>query len=142
METSNPWEMDWGIPQTEQVEEQSPSEGAPWLKDWGIEQYIKSVPKRAREAVDSVKSYSVDSLFDRVIQQESRGRHTTADGTLLTSNKGARGISQVMPKTGVDPGYGVAPLKNETEEEYRRFGKDYLQAMLNKYGGDYRRAVS
>ena len=109
------------------------------MKDWGIEQYIRNIPKRVKEAVQASAG---GSLYDRVINQESRGRHTTSDGKLLTSHKGARGISQVMPKTGEDPGYGVAPLKNETEAEYRRFGKDYLNAMLREYNGDERMALA
>jgi hypothetical protein len=68
--------------------------------------------------------------------QESRGQHTDASGRLTTSPAGARGISQVMPGTGVDPGYGVKPLQNNSREEYIRFGKDYRKALLNKYDGN------
>lgn len=85
---------------------------------------------------------SLDALTKAVFGQESGERHTDANGNLITSPAGARGISQVMPKTGADPGYGVRPLQNQTEAEYRRFGRDYLAAMLRNYGGDRRKALA
>lgn len=85
---------------------------------------------------------SLDALTKAVFGQESGERHTDANGNLITSPVGARGISQVMPKTGADPGYGVRPLQNQSEAEYRRFGRDYLAAMLKNYGGDRRKALA
>lgn len=85
---------------------------------------------------------SLDALVKGVIGQESGGKHYDKNGNLISSPVGARGITQVMPKTGVSPGYGVRPLQNETEEEYRRFGRDYLNAMLKNYGGDVRKALA
>ena len=41
---------------------------------------------------------------------------------------------QVMPKTGKKPGYGVAPARDKSPEENRRVGREYLSAMVNKYG--------
>lgn len=83
-----------------------------------------------------------NSLFDALIQQESGGRHYGRDGNLLRSPAGALGITQVMPKTGVDPGFGVLPLRNQSEEEYRRFGEDYLNAMLKEFKGDRSKALA
>jgi hypothetical protein len=39
-----------------------------------------------------------------------------------------------MPKTILDPGFGVAPAKDKSPDEIARVGRDYLQAMLGKYG--------
>lgn len=83
-----------------------------------------------------------DRLLDILIGQESGGKHYGKDGKLLTSPVGARGITQVMPKTGADPGYGIKPLQNETEAEYRRFGRDYLNAMLKEFGYDLPMALA
>ena len=47
-----------------------------------------------------------------------------------------------MPATGIDPGYGVEPLKNSTEQEYKRFGRDYFVAMLNEFNGDAAKALA
>lgn len=85
---------------------------------------------------------SLDALTKAVFGQESGGRHTDENGNLITSPAGAQGIAQVMPHTGKDPGYGVQPLQNQTEAEYRRFGRDYLAAMLRNYGGDRRKALA
>lgn len=81
-------------------------------------------------------------LFDAVVSQESGGRHYGSDGQLLRSGKGARGIAQIMPGTGGDPGYGVRPLQNDSEEEHRRFGSDYLAAMMKEFGGDKAKALA
>jgi soluble lytic murein transglycosylase-like protein len=83
-----------------------------------------------------------EEVFKRLTRQESGDRHTDAKGNLTTSPVGAKGITQVMPKTGTDPGYGVEPLKDQSKEEYLRFGKDYLQAMLTEFDGDYKKAVA
>ncbi|WP_428828028.1 lytic transglycosylase domain-containing protein [Azonexus sp. IMCC34842] len=82
-----------------------------------------------------------DALFEAVLAQESGGRHTAGAG-LLTSPAGARGIAQIMLGTGSNPGFGISPLQNDSEAEHRRFGKDYLNAMLQRYGGDRKKALA
>lgn len=82
-----------------------------------------------------------DALMSSLINAESGGNHYGPGGGLLMSPKGAAGITQVMPGTGIDPGYGVSPLQNNSPEEYRRFGRDYLAAMLRKYSGDKTKAL-
>lgn len=76
-----------------------------------------------------------ESLVEAVRHVESRGRRYAADAkTLLTSHKGAQGEMQVMPKTQRSPGFGVEPAKPGDPEEIARVGRDYLKAMLDKYG--------
>jgi len=75
-------------------------------------------------------------LIDALIQAESSGNPRAV------SKKGAKGLTQVMPSTAKDPGFGVNPLQNESPEEYRRFTNDYLDAMLNRYDGDERLALA
>ena len=77
---------------------------------------------------------SFDSLAAAVMQAESRGQRFDAKGQLTTSSKGAEGEMQVMPRTQVRPGYGVAPAQDRSPQEIARVGKDYLKAMLDKYG--------
>lgn len=84
---------------------------------------------------------SNDAIFNALIQQESGGRHY-GNGSLLRSNKGAQGITQVMPATGRNPGYGVSPLANDSKEEYLRFGRDYLAAMMKEFDGDTQKALA
>ena len=87
-----------------------------------------------------------NDLFERVFSQlkvaESGNRHVDASGKLITSKAGAKGITQIMPRTGANPGYGVKPLQNDSPEEYERFGRDYLAAMLREYKGDYEKALA
>lgn len=85
---------------------------------------------------------TIDSVFPKLIQAESRGQHTDASGKLTTSNVGAKGITQVMPASGKDPGYGVAPLKDESEGEYLRFGKELLTAYTKEFGGDIAKGLA
>lgn len=83
-----------------------------------------------------------DDVFDNVVQAETGGKHMNADGSLVTSDKGAEGITQVMPKTGTDPGLGVTPLQNNSKQEYLRFGKDYLRALYGHYANNPQMAVA
>ena len=141
----NPWEMDWGITPDMMPTPQTPvpkSEMKPWDMDWGMTDYLKVIPQAVSAAKQGIQNVSFDSVFNKLVGAESGGKHEDASGNLLTSNAGAKGVTQVMRKTGEDPGYGVAPLKNQSREEYLRFGRDYLQAMLKNFNGDYRKAVA
>lgn len=68
-------------------------------------------------------------LLPYLIQQESGGDPNAV------SPKGAQGLTQVMPATGRDPGFGVSPLRDNSPQENVRFGRDYLTAMLRRYPG-------
>ena len=102
--------------------------------------YGESAPTLA--APQGQPAVELDSVYNALLLQESGGVHRVADGRMVTSPKGAQGISQVMPKTGRDPGFGIRPLQNESEEEYRRFGRDYLQAMYREFNGDMTKALA
>lgn len=63
------------------------------------------------------------------------------DGEFVTSKKGARGKSQVMPKTADAPGFGIKPAdlsgsKEQQAAELNRVGKEYLSKMIEKYDGN------
>lgn len=74
------------------------------------------------------------ALLAGVAQQESGGKDFNPDGTLITSPAGAQGKMQVMPGTNMDPGFGVAPAKDDSPEERNRVGQEYLAAMQTRYG--------
>lgn len=132
---SNPWERAWNTV-TETVENVGntvkeavlPAPAAPWERQWN------SITKPDKPRMVSPSKF--DTVFSNLIQAESGGDHNAV------SDKGAKGVTQVMPKTGVDPGYGVKPLQNSSETEYKRFGRDYLQAMLKRFDGDYEKALA
>lgn len=68
-------------------------------------------------------------------------RQDFKDGEFVTSKKGARGKSQVMPKTAADPGFGIKPAdlsgsKEQQAAELNRVGKEYLSKMIEKYDGN------
>jgi len=71
----------------------------------------------------------IDPRLYRIIQEIESSNNPNA-----VSSKGARGLMQIMPKTGRQPGYGVTPLRDQSPEENVRFGKDYFNAMYNKFG--------
>jgi soluble lytic murein transglycosylase len=75
-----------------------------------------------------------DMLINAVMQAESRGKRFDKAGNLLTSVKGAEGEMQVMPTTQTKPGFGVKPAQDSSAEEKARVGRDYLKAMISKYG--------
>jgi hypothetical protein len=83
-----------------------------------------------------------DRLLPFVVQSESAGRHRNADGSLVTSTAGAEGVTQVMPATSRDPGFGVRPRQNDSREEFMRVGRDYLEAMLRRYDGNVELALA
>jgi hypothetical protein len=70
----------------------------------------------------------MSNLYDSVEYWESRGKQGAV------SPKGARGVMQLMPGTMRDPGFGITPMQADTEEENRRVGQEYLDAMYRKYG--------
>lgn len=63
------------------------------------------------------------------IQSESSGNPNAV------SPKGARGLMQVMPGTSRDPGFGIAPSRGTAGDDVR-VGREYLSAMLDRYGND------
>lgn len=71
---------------------------------------------------------------EAVAQIESGGQHYDRAGNIITSSTGAMGRMQTMPGTLRDPGFGVAPARNNTPEEMERVGKDYIDAMYSRYG--------
>lgn len=83
------------------------------------------------------------NLMPKLKKQETGNKHINpATRQLVESPKGAQGVTQVMPATGIDPGYGVKPLQNKSEEEFTRFSTDYIKAMLKEFDGDTEKALA
>jgi hypothetical protein len=68
-----------------------------------------------------------------VMMEESGGKDFRKDGTPLTSPTGAKYAMQVLPSTAANPGFGITPAQSDTPEEYNRVGREYLQALYQKY---------
>ena len=110
----------------------------PWEMPW---QDLSSQAAKNRPVEPSKPVYEFDTVFSNLIGAESQGKHSVG-GKLLTSKAGAEGISQLMPRTAGNPGYGVTPIQDKSEAEYKRFGRDYLKAMLKEFDGDYEKALA
>ena len=93
---------------------------------------------RTGEPMPSTAAAPMDfnRLAAAVEQVESGGREDAV------SPKGALGPMQTMPGTLRDPGFGVRPAQDDSVAEQRRVGQDYLQAMLQKYGGNLDHALA
>lgn len=137
---SKPWEQQWNdIPSGGRPDEPKETGIVPWLKSW----VSSDTPKRATNdtGIQPINR-KFDEVFEKLIQAESRGRHMDESGKLTTSPVGAQGITQLMPATAKKPGYGIEPVKDTSEAEYKRVGKEYLQALVGEFGGDYEKAVA
>jgi soluble lytic murein transglycosylase len=71
-----------------------------------------------------------------IARLESNNRDYYDDGRPVISSAGARYGMQVMPATARDPGFGVAPARADTPEEYNRVGREYADMLLGRYGGN------
>jgi hypothetical protein len=92
--------------------------------------YVRSILSKAQGLdPNAPPEQQAAALLPLLIQQESAGNPNAV------SPKGAQGLTQVMPATGQDPGFGVRPLQDGTPGENVRFGRDYLTAMLRRYPG-------
>lgn len=95
---------------------------------------VGAVTKTTEKYMGAFQPSDMDRLTNIVLGQESGNRDYAPDGTVLTSPKGAKGKMQVMDATNKDPGYGVNPAKDDSLEERARVGRDYLKAMVSRYG--------
>lgn len=80
---------------------------------------------------------AADDLVRAVMRKES------AFDPNAVSPAGARGLMQIMPKTARDPGMGLAPNPAALTDPKQnvKFGTDYLNALLDRYGGDVEAAL-
>lgn len=89
---------------------------------------------------NAVASLGIDKIFDvGVLGQESGYKQTNADGTPLTSPKGATGIAQVMPATGPEAaklaGLPWDENKFKTDKDYNAaLGKAYFNKQVADFG--------
>ena len=92
-----------------------------------------------------VQGQQSPETFGRMLQAESGGRQFNPDGSIVTSAKGAQGIAQIMPATGANPGYGIAPATPQelaTPEGNQKFGQRYFEGMYNKFGDPEKAAAA
>lgn len=89
----------------------------------------------ARSGISSVAS-GARTVYDFIMGEESGG-----DPNAQSTSSSAYGSMQVLSGTRKDPGFGVRPAQNNSPEEAARVGRDYYDAMLQRYG-DPRKAMA
>lgn len=95
---------------------------------------LDTVSATTRDFSSRFMPTEMDRLTGVVQSIESGGRDTNADGTPVTSGKGALYSMQVTPATAKNPGFGITPAKDDSAAEYNRVGQQYLGALVKKYG--------
>jgi soluble lytic murein transglycosylase len=103
----------------------------------------RTATSTAQEAMSSLQSKLAPTDADRVLQitmQAESGGNRDATGRFVPGQGTAKGSMQVMDATNGNPGYGVAPAKDDSPEERARVGRDYMLAMVKNYGGDMAKA--
>ena len=145
---SEPWTVDiqnlWKeSPKATDVPMEKPAkENTPWLANI-VNSWFPSAQAQQKKVMPVEEGVSkFDTVFSRLVQAESRGKHISEGGTLTTSPVGAQGITQLMPGTAKKPGYGIEPVKDQSEGEYLRVGRSYFKAMLTNFDGDYEKALA
>lgn len=93
-----------------------------------------------QRAAEIARAYGLDpEIFVRQIEVES-GFDPRA-----VSPVGAGGLAQIMPATAQQPGFGLSPISDDARfdpETSLNFGAQYMRAMLDRYDGDYNRALA
>lgn len=139
----NPWEMNFSVEESppKQSATESPQKPSKQLKPWEMDFSTTSRGKAPVEASRASSEPSIEEVFPKLLNAESKGKHTTASGDLVKSMAGAEGITQLMPTTAANPGFGIQGVKDRSEGEYLRVGKEYLSALYNKYK-DWNKALA
>lgn len=129
--------VDWILEEREQID--TDGLGAWWDEvkangdarrndDFGKGIYIK--PSASLDSSDPID----DHVLRALALQESGGKHRGEDGRLTRSHAGALGAYQIKPTTGERPGYGITPLKSNSEADQKKFADEYLTVALKRYG--------
>ena len=107
-----------------------PAAGMPRMAGGGIVGYAKGDLVRAGDI-------DMDNLLDALMIAESGGNPRAV------SRAGAEGAYQIMPSTAAQPGFGVPPMEGSRfdPEASRKFARQYLQAMIDRYDGDVEAAL-
>ena len=93
--------------------------------------------RHRRMAAQYAERYGVDpEIFTRLVAKESNW-NPNAKGAA-----GEIGYTQIMAETGLNPGLGVTPIKDRSDPlDNLRFGAEYLGKLIERYDGDYNKAL-
>ena len=119
----------------------------PEVQPSGANPHLEIIQEAIERAVGNGLPRLSVALIDSVMQQESGAKHIDADGNIITSGSGARGIMQLMPGTasemGLDPDdlaqniYGgveyLAKMQQRAQDKYGLRGQEAVEAALAMY---------
>lgn len=100
--------------------------------------YVANIRSRVGN-VTGTNEEKAAAIWDALEMQESGGRQFNDDGSVLRSNRGAGGVSQLMPATAREMERKLGMEVGETDRDpaaNRRAGQAYFKQMLDKYDGD------
>lgn len=114
------------------------------VKMWGNQIPSGNVPAPAPAPAITPQPGNMNPMLPNLVKTESGGNPNAV------SPAGAGGLTQIMPTTARDPGYGVKPLQGwdgvnpatASPQEQLRFGNDYLNAMQHHEGGNQQLAAA
>ena len=92
---------------------------------------VKATDEQGREFYAPQGSLNPDFNYQdtmrNLIQTES------SNNPNATSPVGAQGLTQIMPETAANPGYGVRPIDTSSIRDQVRGGSDYLLGLMDNY---------
>lgn len=108
---------------------------------------VETAASVMQDVVKKIDTPRDDRAFNIALNTESGNRQFSADGTPITSPKGAIGIAQIMPATGPEAaklaGLPWDENKLRTDENYNRaLGKAYFDKQLKDFGGNLAQAYA
>ncbi|QHJ79808.1 MAG: hypothetical protein [Caudoviricetes sp.] len=81
------------------------------------------------------------SVIHEAMNHDEALRHLeSGNDPHAVSSSGAKGRYQVLDSTARKPGFGIVGIRDNSVEERERVGREYMDAMSKRYGGDMRKA--
>jgi soluble lytic murein transglycosylase-like protein len=109
--------------------------------------------RQIQEAESSAGPGAVKGNFGKMPSQNGYEQAAALMGGLIStesggdsnavSPKGAQGITQIMPATAANPGFGMKPidLETATDEQKIEFSQRYLGHLIDRYEGNVQKAL-
>jgi hypothetical protein len=93
-------------------------------------------PVMGQDGRNFVAGMAQDAGVDPALADGVFGAESSYGMNQGPSSAGAVGPMQVKPDTLLDPGFGVNPAQDDSQQENVRVAMDYLSTMLNRYDGN------
>jgi hypothetical protein len=120
--------------------------GGTSMRDYPQRDTNKITPKR-KPPMRQPSGFNMEGVLDSMAFVESTNNPRAIGPRIKGRNERAHGMYQILPSTARQPGYGVQPWTNFSNEwdkgsKSRDFARSYLQALLDSNKGDWNKAIS